>query len=469
MDLFVLDGQLRRTQLFDRYESLIWTERFAAYGDFQLVIHSTLEARNSFSPGTKLAINESTRVMQVETVEDSKDAEGRTILTIKGPSLEDLLSDRVARDVSVVPYPEDSKWYLTGLPADIIRTIFQKICVDGTIDPGDIIPFYTVGNIYPTDTIPEPIGTTSLSVDVGTVYDTIKQLCEVYDLGFRLVRNGDNSQLMFNIYSGNDRTTLQTALPAVIFSPELDNLQDVSYLTSVSNYKNVAYVVSPKMTLFVYADNIDPAIAGFERRVLYVDASSETYPERPYTVTTAQQASIKAGQALVTSLTAEDDALDKLLKKIRLTATDVIVITSVIGSSTLTAPQKADITAARDTSTAYNPTEDALLTAVLTQKGKEALATQTTLSAFDGEIPPNSQYIYHRDYELGDLVEMRNSDKVTNNMRVTEQIFVSDAQGVRSYPTLAVKLLITAGSWYAWPAGGVWDDITDPAVVWDTV
>lgn len=470
MDLFILDSQLRRTALFDRYESLIWTERFAAYGDFQLVIHSTLEARNSFSPGTKLAINESTRIMQVETVEDTTDAEGRTILIVKGPSLEDTMNDRIARDVSVVPYPEDSKWYFNSmLPAAIIRKIFQDICVTGTIHVGDKIPFYTAGNIYPADNIPEPATPVSLSVSVTTVYDAIKQLCDIYDLGFRLVRNGDTSQLMFNVYSGNDRTTLQSTLPAVIFSPELDNLSDVSYLTSISAYKNVAYVVSPKMTLTVYGLNVDPSIAGFDRRTMYVDASDETYLDRPYTLSTAQTDAINAGINLTTNTQELRDSMNLLLQKLRLSAADITNINAVIASSTLTAPQKADITAARDVSTAYNTTEDAELTARLTQRGKEALATQTTLSAFDGEIPKNSQYKYHVDYELGDLVEVRNSDKVTNNMRVTEQIFVSDAQGDRSYPTLAVKLLITAGSWYAWPAGGVWDDITDPAVVWDTV
>lgn len=387
MDLFILDSQLRRIALFDRYESLIWTERFSAYGDFQLVIHSTLEARNNFSPGTKLAINESTRIMQVETVEDKVDAEGRTILTVKGPSLEDVMSDRTAVNMAAPNTP----WVFTDTPANIARAVFDAVCRNNVWYPQDNIPFITAGNIYPADNIPEPADVVSIEIKPGTLYDVIQQLCEIFELGFRLVRNADNSQLMFNIYAGNDRTTLQSTLPAVIFSPELDNLSDVSYLTSISTSKNAAFVQAPNGSLMVYADNIDPSIAGFDRRVLYVDASD-----------------------------IDDSA-------------------------------------------------GAGLDAKLLQRGKNELALNTTLSAFDGEIPKNSQYKYHEHYELGDLVEVRNSDKVTNNMRVVEQIFVSDAQGDRSYPTLAVKLLITAGSWYAWPAGGVWDDITDPAVVWDTV
>lgn len=390
MDLFTLDSQLRRTSVFDQYQSLIWTERFSAYGDFELVIHSTLEARNTFVPGTHLAINESTRVMTVETVDDRIDSDGRTLLTVKGPSLEEILNDRPAKE-DLSGTNTKPTWVLgPSAPAGVARYIFDYICVQGTLDVGDKIPFYTAGNIYPTDTIPEPIDSITVELKPTTLYAAIKEICDIYGLGFRIVRNGDTSQLMFNIYAGNDRTTLQSVLPAVIFSPELDNLSDVSFLTSTSAYKNVALVVAPNGSQMVYGDNIDPSVAGFDRKILYVDAND---------------------------------------------------ITDAAGAT---------------------------LDAKLLQRGKEQLALNTNLAAFDGEIPKNSQFIYHRDYELGDLVEIRNSDKVTNQMVVTEQIFVSDEQGDRQYPTLAVKLLITAGSWYSLPPTQVWDDLVDVADVWDS-
>ena len=51
---------------------------------------------------------------------------------------------------------------------------------------------------------------------------------------------------------------------------------------------------------------------------------------------------------------------------------------------------------------------------------------------------------------------MRNSDGITNQMRVTEQIFVSDIQGERAYPTLAIDRFITPGSWFAWDYNQTW-------------
>lgn len=108
----------------------------------------------------------------------------------------------------------------------------------------------------------------------------------------------------------------------------------------------------------------------------------------------------------------------------------------------------------------------AALDQALEVRGKQALAEHRSLSAFDGEIPPSSPYVYGVDYFLGDFVERRNSTGYANKMLVTEQIFVSDAEGDRSYPTLQALDLITPGSWYAWSRTGVWNDATG---TWDSV
>ena len=86
----------------------------------------------------------------------------------------------------------------------------------------------------------------------------------------------------------------------------------------------------------------------------------------------------------------------------------------------------------------------------------------------DGEIRQNSQYVYNRDYYLGDLVEMRNVDGVANQMRVTEQIFVSDKEGERTYPTLAINTFVSTGSWLSMYPGLSWVDLdTNTTDVWE--
>lgn len=387
MELYTLDPLLRRQYIVDKFESLIWTERFQAYGDFQLDIYSDFRSRSLLKPDTYLATNESNYVMRIETVEDDVNSDGQKILIVKGRSIESLLLDRVAflntGDTTTTP-----KWTLTGTPAAVVRKIFHDICVMGILNVGDKIPFINEGTFLPPSTIVEPIDPITVDMDPTTVYDAISQVSQVWNLGFRILRQLDMSKLWFDVYVGSDRTTAQTVLPAVVFAPELDNLQNTKELTSIEGSKNVAYVYSPAGFQIVFAAGVDPEVEGFERRVLSVNAT--------------------------------------------------------------------DIT-----------TDNPDVTAALQQRGYEELAKNRTYQAFDGEISTHSQYKYGRDYNLGDVVETRNTDGVTNNMRVTEQIFVSDREGDRSYPTLTLNTFINTGSWLSWSSNKAWFDFdADLDSVW---
>lgn len=381
MDLYILDSLLRRTKVIDLFESLIWTERFAAYGDFEFHIYSTSQSRALLTEGTRLAINESKRVMVVETIEDKDDSEGRSMLKVSGRSLEAILEDRVARN-TLATLDASPRWALNGTPGAIARQVFQNICIDGMLDKRDIIPFLTPGSIFPADNILESQDILHVELDPDTVYGVIKELCTTYSLGFALVRDLDTSHLHFTVYAGSDRTSAQKVLPPIIFSPDMDSLTNVTELISIESFKNVAYVLSPKGTAVVYADGSDPSVTGFDRRALLVKVDN-------------------------VEATGEDLGL------------------SVVE--------------------------------ILQKRGRDALATHRRVQAFDGEIPTFG-HRYGIDYNLGDLVEMRKNNGVANYMRVTEQIFVSDSEGDRSYPTLSLDLLITPGSWFAWDVTAEWED-----------
>lgn len=379
MEAYVLDALLRRIAVVDQFESLIWTERFAAFGDFQMDIESTPATRTLLSLGTLLAMNESYRVMMVETIEDELGSDGRRMLSVKGRSIEAILLDRVAKN-STADLTTSPKWEITDEPADVARKIFHDICVTGILDPADVIPFIHEGTFLPPGTVAEPIDPITIELDPTTVYDAIEDLCTIWSMGFRLLRNFDASELWFDIYMGSDRTTAQTTLAPVIFTSSLDNLQDIKELKTIDKAKNVAYVYSPAGFLKVYPVGVDEDVAGFERHVLVVNA---------------------------TDITSET--------------------TDIPGA--------------------------------LLQKGMEELAKNRVSQSLDGEIAQNSQYKYGVHYNLGDIVEMR-TDNSTNNMRVTEQIFVSDQQGERAYPTLSLNTFITTGSWLSWLNNKQWIELT---------
>jgi hypothetical protein len=182
---------------------------------------------------------------------------------------------------------------------------------------------------------------------------------------------------------GSDRTTNQTVLPAVIFSPDFQNLKSTTRLETTAGVKNVAYVYSNLGFEQVVATDVDPSVAGFERHILVVKMDD-----------------FDAG------------------------------------------------------------TPAATVTAAMQQKGREELSYARRFIGFDGEVTQRTQYKYGIDYQLGDLVEMRGKDGISAVVRVTEQIFTSDAEGDKSYPTLSNKLTAEPGSW-ASMGNAEWIDYDD--------
>jgi hypothetical protein len=377
--------------MIEAYESFVWTERYSDSGEIQIISPSTPQNRNLMSSGTFIGLSESKRVMKVETIQDAEGEDGSNKLTISGREISDIMYDRVAASGFVGTEP--GTWKAVGKPSDVIRSLFDYVCRLGTADATDKLPMMVAGSMYADGNLPEETASYTMERTVGPLYNAIKELADVWDLGFRLYKGQDNGKLFFNVYKGSDRTAGQSTLPSVIFSPDLDTLQSVSELTSVSKSKNVALVSNERMKVTVYSDGASENTTGFDKRTLYVSD------------------------------------------------------TSTMPTGTMTAEQNTAMIAA------------------MTQLGREELAKNRSISAFDGEITQLSPYKYGRDYNLGDLVEMRNSDGLTNQMLVTEQIFAADETGERAYPTLTIKLFITPGSWLAWEntqtwvnAPGIWDD-----------
>lgn len=383
MDIFILDENLQRSSIIDVYKSFLWTERFNELGDFELVNHFSRSIKAQLPVGTRLAIPNSMRVMTVDTQEIKKDNDGNELITFSGRSLESLLDNRPAF-FSLGSRSEDQKWILEGPPANLLREMFRIVVAEGTLSLDDKIPFYTAGTLTPPGDIPEPEESIILELDPDNLYEVTKKYAQIYNLGFRLIRNDDHKELYYEIYTGNDRTTGQTTNPAVIFSRALDSLSGLTELQSDADYKNVAYVFGKYDSLIVNSPDSSSGLAkGFERKVLVVDAN--------------------------------DIDLEP-------------------GSE---------------------------LTAALQERGRRELAEHRAVMGFDGETPQILSYVYGRDYALGDLVEVQDTEGNANRVRVTEQIFASDAEGDRSYPTFTQNQFVRAGTWMAYDGPPKWADVPE--------
>lgn len=388
MDVYVVDRQYRRVEVVDYYISFIWTERYNAKGDFEMVVASSREARTILKVGMYISIKESDRLMEILEVDDAIDEEGTKTLNIKGYSLEYLLEDRLAFSPGATAAPW---WWRTFRTSQShARNLYREMCYSNIKDTKNHYNDIDVDETPRPGTMPEPEDKVHHENEPMVLYDAIKDTCESADLGFGIfIKNHKEMHtldrpLVYRVYTGYDRTSTQSVNAPVVFSPDLDNLENTHSLVSSAKFKNVAVVVNEDTVIEVVADGTPSNVGGRSRKVLLVNMKDET---------------------------------------------------ELLGDD---------------------------LIALMEQRGKEELAKHRVLEAFDGEIDEyGSQYVYGRDYGLGDLVEMRNQDGQTNRMMVTEQIFAADAEGQRGYPTLTLFEYVQPGSWLSWDQNRQWVQLTD--------
>lgn len=227
MLLRLLNTDLDSVSMVEIYESLIWTERYQEYGDFELYAPVTSDILSLFKQDYYLENRESDQVMIIEKIVIETDAEAGNHVTITGRSLESLLDRRIIWGTKT----------LNGNFQNGIRTLLEESIIKPLDGNRKISNF-----IFEEST--DPL-ITSLTIDVqytgDSLYKVISDLCKEHDIGFKVTLN-DYKQFVFKLYAGTDRSYEQVDNPCVVFSPNFENLINSNYIESKSAMKNVTLV-----------------------------------------------------------------------------------------------------------------------------------------------------------------------------------------------------------------------------------
>lgn len=258
MDLYIANTEFENIFVLDSYNSLIWTDRYNSYGDFEIYTNMNISLLEYLKQDYYIRRYDSEYVMIIEKILIKSDVEEGDKLTVSGRSLESILDRRIIWGQKTV----------TGNLQDAIETLLNE----NIISPSK--PERKIDNFIFEESTDEII--TSLTIDAQYVgdnlYDVIKKICEERSIGFKITLN-DNNQFVFKLYSGVDRSYEQTDNPYVVFSPSFDNLLSTNYMESKSSYKNVSLVGGEgegSARKFTAVGNS----SGMDRRELFSDASS---------------------------------------------------------------------------------------------------------------------------------------------------------------------------------------------------
>lgn len=230
--LYVLDSTYTKKAIIDTFSDFIWTERYYGYGEFEIKMPVNREVLRSVSIDDYVMIEESERLMIVETIGLTE-----TEMTISGKSLESLVDRRILLDESIGTINDDGEPSTIGVQ-DGIKTMLTNNIISPS-DSARKIPNFIF-------TPSSDAGITSLTMEAfealgDSVYEKILGICKDKEIGFR-VNAVDGGGYSFELYRGVDRTWDQDSVIPVIFSDSYENLTSSSYLQTETDYKSNVYM-----------------------------------------------------------------------------------------------------------------------------------------------------------------------------------------------------------------------------------
>ena len=273
MELLILDPNFEPLDILDSFESLIWTDRYCGYGDFEIYTAVTSDLLTNLQKGNFLYSKESMHMMVIEGRQITSDVEEGNRLIVTGRSLESILDRRIVWGQSI----------LTGN----FQVGIQKLLNENVINPS-IVERKINNFIFEASTNPIILALTiDAQLNGENLYSAIKMLCESQKIGFRITLDAFGV-FTFKLYSGADRSYEQVINPYVIFAPKFDNLLNSNYVESTIAFKNIALVGGEGEGAARKTVVTGGVVSGLSRREIFADASTISSTADGRTLTEAE-------------------------------------------------------------------------------------------------------------------------------------------------------------------------------------
>jgi hypothetical protein len=225
MELFIFNKALELQGIVDVFSSLQWIRRYYKAGEFELHCDLTVDNLNLLQKENIIYKNGDTEAGYINYRDFKKDTDGKETLIIKGRFITHYTDRRIVWGTELI----------NDTVENAMRTLITNNCISPT-DNGRIIPNLILGNFNSfTQTVNYQVSYKKLS-------DELENLSNISDLGHRINFDITNKKLIFDVYSGIDRSINQGINPKAIFSKEFENILEQEYVDSLNNYRNLALV-----------------------------------------------------------------------------------------------------------------------------------------------------------------------------------------------------------------------------------
>lgn len=242
----------------DEYTSLAWPDAFLGEAMFQLWAPITDKNADKLREGNVLWCGGKNAAV-IKIVKEAFNENGTKEFNIKGWTLEYLLVDKIV----------EGMYNISGsnFASTIMYDMVDKMVINPS-NPNRKIP-------YLVNAEDKQVGKkiNGYQKTGGSIYDALYDIAFESDIGFSVVFNPYEKQLVFEVKSGLDKTQEQKENEPVVFSTDMEDVLSSAYYLNTENVKNVAMVqgeITDSGRVTVYTGDVN--LQGLERKELYVDA-----------------------------------------------------------------------------------------------------------------------------------------------------------------------------------------------------
>ena len=265
-EIYVFDRSLNFLGIVDEFTSVIWRPSYSEVGDFELYLPAS-DKMSELLKENRYAVRKSDihtdtsgnvtyrKVMIIKNIQLTTDAENGDFMTVTGRELKFILRQRIVWKQTT----------LTGTAENAVRQLVNGNAITPELESRKI-PGLTLGDAAGlSDSIEKQV--------TGEYLDeVITEICTAYNYGWDIYLY--NTQLVFTVYQGIDRSFGQTDRPYVVFGDEFDNLYNSEYQMNTEEFANAALVGGDgEGTERIFA-SVGDENSGFDRYEIFIDSKN---------------------------------------------------------------------------------------------------------------------------------------------------------------------------------------------------
>ena len=387
MELYILNNRYEQVGYIDQAESILWNKKYNDAGECEIYIPCDEYMLSLLKEDYYVYRYDDDMFCKIQTVEIENDVEKGDYIIATANDICKILSGRIIR----------WRYAYSGTVFNFIKTVLNDNVinpqVDGALHKVRQIPNFRFDSSNEYEFVNDTIQINAFTEDLlQLIIDT----CKTYNYGFRI--SYDNG-LVFKLYKGIDRSVLTERY--VEFSPAYSNIISSKYKETNTNYKNVVYVgykndADEIELLSMYAGQNEglPEPQGENRREIYVDGTS-----------VSKEITREELDNVLSDYTVVEEGLYLYIKDDYDNYITQNGVKVVVGKYTDVNKEKIEVS-----NFAYM-----LLIRIL---GENTLAEYTKTQEFTGEIDTISGYVYKQDYNLGDIVKVKNEYGIEAEARI---------------------------------------------------